>query len=217
MSIIYYPSCKYTAFSPNGSARISEIVQQRYGFMVAGCCREGHLSMSSADTAITICNTCAAICSEDSPARVRSIWEILDEDESFPLPDLHGEAMALQDCWRAFDKKEVQQAVRHLLQKMNVVVVELPENHENTRYCGVTLLSPLVKANGEFAPNRFIKNAKGFFQPHTEEQKTAQMQEHCRAIPVDKVVCYCVPCTEGIRKGGKQGIHLMDLILGLDS
>jgi len=54
------------------------------------------------------------------------------------------------------------------------------------------------------------------FVPHSEEQKDALMREHCRLIPADRVVCYCVPCTQGIRRGGKQGIHLMDLILGLE-
>ncbi len=213
---VYYPSCKYTAFSPAGSARISEIVQKRYGFTVAGCWREGHLTLTAEDTAVTVCNTCAAICAEDSPAKGRSIWEVLDEDDTFPLPDLRGAGMALQDCWRAYDRPEVQRAVRSLLQKMRVSVVELPENRSRTRFCGTTLYAPLPKANGAFAPNRFIKKAPGMFVPHSEEQKDALMREHCRLIPADRVVCYCVPCTQGIRRGGKQGIHLMDLILGLE-
>ncbi len=216
MATIYYPSCKYTAFSPAGSARISEIVRERYGFTVAGCCREGHFALTADDTAVTVCNTCAAICAEDSPAKGRSIWEVLDEDDTFPLPDLHGAKMALQDCWRAYDRREVQQAVRSLLQKMQVSIVELPENREHTRYCGTTLYAPLHKANGEFAPDRFIKRAPGLFVPHSKEQQEALMREHCRLIPVEPVVCYCVPCTQGIQIGGKKGIHLMDLILGLE-
>lgn len=214
MSTIYYPSCKFTAFSPESSAEISRILAKRYGYVIAGCCREAHTSMTADDTAVTVCNTCAAICSEDSSAHVVSLWEILDADPDFPLPDFHGEAMTLQDCWRSCDRPGTQQAVRNLLKKMNVSVVEMKENRQNTRFCGATLYHPCPAPNARFAPNRFVQNAEGMFQPHTEEEIQALMEEHCAQITTDKVVCYCVPCTKGIRQGGKQGLHLLDMILG---
>ena len=76
------------------------------------------------------------------------------------------------------------------------------------------LYSPLPEANGKFAPRRFIEDAEGLFIPHTEEEKKELMRQHCASITTDKVICYCVPCTKGIQLGGKQGIHLLDLILG---
>ncbi len=216
MATIYFPSCRFTALSPESSWKTSEYIRRHYGWKVVGCCRPGHRELTGADTAICICNTCAAICSEDSAAQVISIWELLLTDRAFHFRDLNGERLALQDCWRAHDKPEVQDAVREILRRMHADVVELPENRERTRFCGTSLLDPLPAENARLAPRRFVQNAPGVFQPHSPEDKVRLMQAHAAAIPADKVVCYCVPCTQGIRQGGKQGIHLMDLIWGID-
>ncbi len=214
MAVIYYPSCKFTAFSPDTSSNISEYLAKRYGMIIEGCCRPNHLKMTKEDTAVCICNTCSAICSEDSNATVKSIWEILQDDDEFPFPDLHHEKMTLQDCWRCYDSRAEQDAVRKILKKMNVDIVELEENYEKTRFCGTSVHIPLVKENGMYAPKRFIEDAEGMFIPKTSEEQKELMVKHCELITTDKVVCYCVPCTKGIRIGGKQGIHLMDLMLG---
>lgn len=212
MSTYYYPSCKFTAFSPKTSEQISDYLAKRYGMTIQGCCRPAHALMTEDDTAYCVCNTCSAICSEDSPATVKSIWELLQNDDDFPFPDLHHETMTLQDCWRCYDRREEQDAVRAILRKINVDVIELKENFEKTKFCGTSLHIPLVQANADFAPKRFVENAAGMFIPKTEEEQKALMVEHCSKIKTDKVICYCVPCTNGIRKGGKQGIHLMDLL-----
>ena len=212
MAVYYYPSCKFTAFSPETSNRICAYLDRRFGMTIQGCCRPSHSLMTEDDTAGCVCNTCAAICSEDSKAHVKSLWEVLQDDREFPFPDLHREAMTLQDCWRCYDRRAEQDAVRRILHRMNVSVVELEENYERTRFCGTSLHQPLVRANADFAPRRFVKEAQGMFIPKAEEEQKALMREHCSNIHTDKVVCYCVPCTKGIRAGGKQGIHLLDLL-----
>lgn len=212
MAVYYYPSCKFTAFSPETSSRISGYLAERFHMTIQDCCRQTHRLMTEEDTAVCVCNTCAAICLEDSRARVISLWELLLDDEEFPFPDLHGEAMTLQDCWRCYDRRAEQEAVRGILKNMNVNIVELDENYGKIRFCGTSLHQPLVQANADFAPKRFVEDAQGMFLPKTEEEQKALMREHCSKILTDKVVCYCVPCTKGIRAGGKQGIHLLDLI-----
>lgn len=214
MATYYYPSCKFTEFSPKTSRKISEYLSSRYGMEIQGCCRPAHADMREEDVAVCICNTCAAICSEDSKAQVKSVWEILQDDEEFPFPDFRHERMTVQDCWRCYDRREEQEAVRKILRRMNIEVVELEENYEKTRYCGTSVHIPLVPANARFAPRRFIENAAGMFIPKTSEEQKRLMEEHCRQIQTEKVVCYCVPCTKGIRLGGKRGIHLMDLLFG---
>lgn len=212
MITYYYPSCKFTAFSPQSSQKICDYLSKRFNMSIQGCCRPTHQKMTAEDTAVCVCNTCAAICSEDSSAQVKSLWEILQNDDMFPFPDLHQEPMTLQDCWRCYDRREEQDAVRRILKRMNVQIIELEENYEKTRFCGTSTHQALVKANADYAPKRFIQNAAGMFIPKTEEEQKALMQEHCSHITTDKVICYCVPCTKGIQMGGKQGIHLLDLM-----
>lgn len=215
MAFYYYPSCKFTAALPEVSKAASSMVEERYGMTVMGCCRPNHLTMTAEDTAVTICNTCSAICEEDSPAQVTSIWEVIDRDPDFPFPDYHGEVMTLQDCWRCHDRRAEQEAVRSLLRKMNIQIVELPENFEKTRFCGITLHIPLPKSNGDLAPKRFIELADGMFVPKSPEEQERLMKAHCAAITTNKVVCYCTSCRAGILKGGKEAPHLMALLLGM--
>lgn len=212
MAVYYYPSCKFTAFSPETSKRIADYLARRFHMTIQGCCRETHKSMTEDDIAVCVCNTCAAICSEDSMAQVKSLWEILMDDDAFPFPNLHHESMTLQDCWRCYDRRAKQDAVRSILHRMNVTIVELDENYEKTKFCGMSTYQPLVKANAQFAPKRFVEHAQGMFIPKTEEEQKLLMEEHCSKIQTEKVVCYCVPCTKGIRAGGKQAIHLLDLL-----
>lgn len=216
MPMMYLPSCKFTAYSPEASKRIKAYLTEHYEVQIGGCCRPGHKKLTADDTVIYICNTCAAFCQEDSPAeKIISIWELLDNDEQFSFPDYGQPKMAVQDCWRVYDNEAQKRAVRRILEKMNIVVEELDESFSKTRFCGTSLYEALPKQNGEFAPNRFIKHAEDCFVPHTAEEQAALMETHCAAIDSGTVVCYCVACAKGITLGGKQAVHLLELMFGL--
>lgn len=217
MTMIYLPSCKFTIYSPESSKRIKEYLIANHDIQVWGCCRPNHKKLTNEDTVVYICNSCAAFSREDSDAeKVISLWELLADDENFPFPDYGHRRLAIQDCWRSYDNGPQQRAIRKILQKMNIDIEELDENFDKTRFCGTTLYEPLPKQNGEFAPKRFIEDADGFFIPHTEEEKIALMKKHCDTIDSSEVICYCTSCMAGIHLGGKKGIHLLDLILGLE-
>lgn len=217
MSYIYYPSCKFTNFSPESSKMISEYLAQKHGMVIEGCCRPNHRKMTVNDTSVCVCNTCAQICREDSDAQVISLWEFLLRATDIKFPDMKHEKITLQDCWRCYDQRNTQNAVREILYKMNVEVIEMAENFEKTKFCGTTLYQPVPKENAEFAPKRFVEEAgkQNFFIAKTPDEQKQLMQEHCAQITTEKVVCYCVPCTQGICLGGKRGIHLLDMIFGI--
>jgi hypothetical protein len=217
MSMIYLPSCKFSAYSPEASKKIKSYLSDNYDIQIEGCCRPVHKKLTNDDTVVYICNTCSAFCTEDSAAeKVISIWELLDNDKQFPFPDYGHRKMAVQDCWRVYDNDSQQKAVRRIIQRMNIDIEELDENYDKTRFCGVSLYEPLPKQNGDFAPKRFIENAKGLFLPHTEEEQVTLMKKHCETINATEVICYCIACTKGINLGGKKGLHLLDLLFGLE-
>lgn len=217
MNMIYFPSCKFTAYSPESSRKIKEYLQTNYDMKIAGCCRPGHKSVAKEDTVVYICNTCGAFCRESSAAnQVISVWELLADDKNFIFPDYQHKKITLQDCWRSYDNLAQQQAIRKILSRMNIDVLEMEENHHNTKYCGVSTYEPLPKQNGELAPQRFIENAEGFFSSHTPEEQASRMKEHCAALQTDEVVGYCTTCIKGIDLGGKKGVHLLDLLFSVD-
>lgn len=158
---------------------------------------------------------CSAIFEERHPEIQRkSFWELILEDKNFQYPNHHGEAITIQDCWRSKENFVEQEAVRELLRRMNFKVVELPENHEETKFCGVSLYQPQPPRNPKLAPRRFLYGAQGLFQEHTPEQKKLLMEEHCAQIRTEKVVAYCHYCVRGLKLGGSQVFHLAELLFG---
>jgi len=97
------------------------------------------------------------------------------------------------------------------LTKMNVNIIETTGD-----YCGASLYAPCPPENARMAPVHFAKEAADMFTPLSEEEIDRKLQEKCASFEPEKAVCYCVPCTKGIHRGGKHGIHLMEMILGLD-
>jgi hypothetical protein len=214
MATIYFPSCKFKAGYPCTAEKIQFYLNQHFHMNITDCCQKNLQFLTPEDTAVCICNTCAAFCDESSHAKeVLSVWEIIAKDETFAFPDYKGEHIALQDCWRTYDKPNVHNAVRRLMQKMNIAVTELPENREKSRFCGTTLLRPAPPHYGKLAPKRFSEDAPAeYFQNHTPEEQAASMKKHCEQIPTEKVACYCAACADGLRLGGKQVVHVMELL-----
>lgn len=213
MSIIYFPSCKFTAKFPEVSIKIKQYMADRHGAEVAGCCKRRLDSLTEEDTIVYICNTCAALCEEGSRAgKTVSVWEIILDDPDFLFNHTKGRSMTVQDCWRTYDNKELQDAVRALLQHMRIEAVEQAGNREKTRYCGISLYQTLPERYDLLAPKRFVDDAKDLFIPCPEEEQKVLMQAHCDQIGTEEVLCTCVACVNGIDLGGRSGVHLAELL-----
>ncbi len=241
MAKYYIASCVFTAKFPELSFRIQKFVQERYGLTVIRCCvpryrlkefteqmpegffREAWSYLPDSadfkpeDEVYSLCHNCNNIIEEMHPGlHVRSLWELLDQDERFPLPDCQGLQATVQDCWRSRDRKEEQDAVRSLLRKMNVDFVEAPENRENTEFCGASLYRPQPVRNPKLAPKHYVTGAEGKFIPHTPEEQEQIMEEYCKGFTTSTVICYCHYCLEGLKLGKVKGIHIAEMLFPSD-
>ena len=167
MARYYIASCVFTSQFPELSLRIRKQAEERFGLTTPRCCipsykirdfeermpegplREAWAALPDSapfapgDEIYSLCHNCNNIIEEMHPGiHVRSLWELLDETPAFPLPDLSGLTAVVQDCWRSRDRAEEQAAVRSLLTKMKVNLLEAPDNHADTRFCGISLLRP---------------------------------------------------------------------------
>ncbi len=213
MGNVFFPSCKVRADYKYASEKLAEYIKVKYGIDPIGCCRVNHQKLSPDDTAIVVCNNCAAIIEESSIAKhIQSVWEIIDNDPDFKFPDYHGEKITIQDCWIAVEKKHIQNAVRSLMRKMNIEIVELSENFEKTRFCGVNLLSPCTPSNAKLAPRRYVEEGADMFTPMEKEEQIEHFKNHCKQITTDRVACYCKFCRDGIDMGEKKGLHMLQLL-----
>ncbi|MBQ7479746.1 MAG: hypothetical protein IJT01_12770 [Selenomonadaceae bacterium] len=232
----FVAGCVFTEEEPELSRKVQRYVREKFSLPVIRCCVNKYKvaefeqrmpewyreewkdvkhfeNFPTGSVMVSICHNCSAIFEEQHPdIKRQSIWELILEDDDFPYPDYHGEKMAVQDCWRSKENRAEQDAVRELMRRMNIEIVELAENHGETKFCGYSLYQPQPPRNPKLAPKRFSEGAKGLFKEHTEEEKKLLMEEYCRRIPTEKAVAYCHYCIRGLKLGDKQGLHLARLL-----
>ena len=232
----YVASCVFTEEYPALSRKVQAYVRERFDLPIIRCCVDKYKisefeermpenyrdewrsikhfeKFPAGSTMVSICHNCSAIFEEQHPEILReSIWELILSDENFSYPNHHGEAITIQDCWRSKENFAEQEAVREILRRMNFKIVEMPENHAETKFCGVSLYQPQPPRNPALAPKRFLQGAKGLFQQHTDDEKFQLMHEHCAAIRTEKVAAYCHYCLRGLKLGSKTAFHLAELL-----
>lgn len=211
MAIYFFPGCKYSKYNPKSSDILKSYLLEKYDISIAGCCSLDYKKLNSQDCAIFVCPTCAAILEESAPkSKIISIYEFLLEDESFPWSNFQMEKMTIQDCWRTFDHRTMQEAIRSIIKKLHIEAIEIANNYEKADFCGVTLLKEPSPRYQYLAPNRLVKNA--IFSPSSEEKQKQAMMKQALNYKTEKILCYCTGCMEGIEISDHVPIHLLDLI-----
>lgn len=211
---VYLPSCNFTAACPDSSKKIKAYLAAKPDVRVAGCCRPTQKTLAAGDTVLSICLTCSAITREVSPqVGEMSFWDYLLHDPDFPWPDFGGERMTVQDCWRARHKPALQKAVRACMARMHLEPVELEENFEKTQFDGVWRFSDApIRRNIGIAPVYFSEVQEHGITPLPPEEQQARMTAWAKQYTTPRVLTYCNACLQGVRMGGADGVHLMELL-----
>lgn len=209
--IYYLPSCNFKRLFPETSVKLQTWFAAKEGFTVAGCCKPSQKLFKEGDTVLNNCCSCAIITEEQSPqVESLSVYEYLLTDEAFPWPDLNGEHITVQDCFRARHHRQEQEAVREMLRRMNAVPVELEENFEKCTFDGVWLFSPKLPQE-KFAPNTFGEINRHYITPVPEEEWEDRMKAHAALIQTERVAGYCNACITGLKMGGADAVHILQL------
>ena len=206
---LFFPSCVFTSASPQAAKKLQEIMAA--AMPVAGCCRTSRQDYPQGTRALYFCQACRGTLGERSPQLTpENLFVWWDRESGYPLPDYSGLTVSVQDCWRDREHPEIHQAVRSLLGKMGIKVLEIPENREKADYCGTL----------HYVPERPEAQAILRARPDTplvqfppEEQKVlfaGQVEKHGGR----PVLCYCNRCKAGIEVAGGKAVHLMELVMG---
>lgn len=242
MADYYIASCVFTKRFPALSAAIQDYIHDRFGMETVRCCTpkykltefesampEGILrerwkalpdtaAFSKGDNVYSLCHNCNNILEETHPEiNVHSLWELVDRDDELRLPDLSGTESFVQDCWRAKDRAGEMAAVRNLVRKMGIRVLEMDPALNGSPFCGNSLYRPQPPRNPKLAPKHYAEGTSGLFIPHSEEEQEAIMRKHCEQFGNSRVICYCHYCLEGLLCGGADGVHIAQLIFGKDN
>jgi hypothetical protein len=118
-----------------------------------------------------------------------SLWEILIKIESFPYPDYSKTKMSIQDACPVKNKPQVHLAIRSLLSKMNIDIVENINCGEKSICCG-----------------------DSYYPALPLEQIHEKMKKRAGEMPCGDVVVYCVSCIKSMYIGQKNPRHMIDLL-----
>jgi Fe-S oxidoreductase len=193
MKRVFAPGCALMIYKPELAQRMLDFLNQDLGNIAEHltCCRhEPGLAEGT-----QIINTCAG-CDRRyrelyNQISTLSLWEVLAEKDTFPFPDYQGQKMAILDACPTRDQVRVHQAIRALLKRMNIDLVEPAKTGTKSTCCG-----------------------DSFFGVLPVEQVKEQMKKRAAEMPVNDVVVYCVSCCKSLHIGGKKPRYLIDLLFG---
>ena len=196
MTHVYAPGCALMLCKPHLAERVLAHLNANDAVVASllTCCRhESNLEPGS-----VVINTCAG-CDRRyrelyEGVSTISLWEILATSDTFDFPDYHGAEMAIHDACPTRTEERVHVAVRTLLDRMNIVVVEPKSTRTHAVCCGDSFL-------GELPVDR-VKDL---------------MAKRADSMPRKDVVVYCVSCVKAMHIGGKRPRYLVDLLFAEDT
>lgn len=193
MTKIYFnPGCALSLYKPEMENKILKFLNENYGKVSLHkiCCKHDP-QLEAGSLIINVCPGCdkrfSSLCDGISTI---SLWEVLDSLDAFQYPDYKGLKVSLHDACPVRKKPQVHKAVRSLLKKMNIEVLETKYSGTNSRCCGDI-----------------------YYPKLPIETVHAKMKKRADSMPCNDVCVYCVSCIKSVYIGGKKPRHLMDLLM----
>lgn len=193
---IFAPGCGLMLYKPESAQRLHTLLNDSLGpmDMLSICCHHDPQFQFPTEV-INICPGCDKRFRNDYVnSSTISLWEILAQSNSFPFPDYESMRMSILDACPTRDQELVHKAVRTLLKKMNIELVEPKNTGTKSICCGDSLYGAV--------PVDKVKE---------------QMAKRAGEMPEEDVAVYCVSCIKSMHIGGKRPRHLVDLLLGQET
>ena len=132
---VFAPGCALMLYKPELAEKLYSILNSNLGVMnkLMICCHHDP-EFTEETTVINVCPGCDKRYENDyKNSSTISLWEILAKSNFFIFPDYQGQSMTIMDACPTREKEKVQNAIRILLQKMNINLIE-PKNTGPEKY-----------------------------------------------------------------------------------
>jgi Fe-S oxidoreductase len=193
MSLAFAPGCALMLHKPHLARRLLDHLNATLGPVPEhlACCHHDP-GLPAGTRIINVCPGCDRRFRELYPGITTvSLWEVLAADDRFPFPDYGGAEMTVLDACPTRTEARVHDAVRALLARMRITVVEPERTRERGACCGDSGFGILPVAE--------VKD---------------RMRQRAGEMPREDVVVYCVSCAKAMHLGGRRPRHLVDLLFG---
>lgn len=191
MKKVYAPGCALMIYKPELAEKVLDFLNKDSGGIREHsiCCRHE----PNLENGTLVINTCAGC---DRRYRLLyegistvSLWEILAGSETFPFPDYNGLVMSIHDACPTRTEKRVHSAIRRLLERMNIKIIEPQNTRTKAVCCG-----------------------DSFYGVLPVDQVKEQMKKRSSEMPCENVVVYCISCIKAMHIGGKKPRYIVDLL-----
>ena len=196
MKTVYAPGCAFMLYKPELAGKVLQWLKSELGDV------DEHLTCCKHEPGLPrparVVNTCPG-CDRRyrelyEGVSTVSLWEILAASRTFPFPDYGGAVMTVLDACPTRDQERVHEAIRTVLSRMNITVVEPDKTGTRGTCCGDTYYGAL--------PVDRVKE---------------QMCKRAAEMPAGEVVFYCVSCCKAMHIGGKRPRHVVDLLFAQET
>lgn len=133
MKKVFAPGCALILYKKHLAENIHDMLIKNIGNVeILNTCCKHKPAFEFKTQVINICPGCDKRFMNDYENTCTiSLWEIIDNSAFFPLPDYGGVEMSIMDACPTRDQSRVHNAIRNLLVKMNIKLVE-PEKLKHT-------------------------------------------------------------------------------------
>lgn len=194
--VYFNPGCALSLYKPDKERQILQYLNDNLPEVKLHniCCRH-QPGLPSGSTIINVCAGCdRRFTTLYEGIQTVSLWELLDRLNNFPFPDYKGAKMSIHDPCPIRNKPAVHAAVRGLLKKMNIDIIEAAAHGSSSICCGDSLYPECGAAK--------VREA---------------MKKRADSMPCENVAVYCVSCIKSMYIGGKTPRYLIDLLFSEDT
>lgn len=196
MKQVYAPGCALLLYKPELAGKVLEFLNKASGNIPEHllCCKH-EPSIEKGTRVINTCPGCDKRYRElYEGISTISLWEVLAESKTFPFPDYKGMEMSIHDACPTRTEERVHSAIRKLIGKMNIKIIE-PENTRTKSICC----------------------GDSYYDVLPIDQVKGQMKKRSGEMPCNDVAVYCVSCIKAMYIGGKRPHYIVDLLFGEDT
>ena len=190
---LYSPGCSLTKREPQLGKKAYEYLNKSLGNvdLYSACCRSGKPIPEGA----VVINTCPG-CDEtfgsiSEDIKTITLWEIICSNGDFPFPMYDNIKLTIHDACPMRKRPHVHEAVRKILERMNIKITEAKYHGESSVCCGYSYKGEL-----------------------TDDEVRNKMKERTSSMPVEDICVYCMGCFNAMTIGGGKPLHLADLLFG---
>ncbi|WP_425446880.1 (Fe-S)-binding protein [Dethiothermospora halolimnae] len=212
---VFFPGCSLTAYNPKIIIKAYNFLKEKMDIgIMLNCCGNPTYSMGDVDKfnkyynivnnefvkngieeVIVACENCYKTIKENSKGlRVKTLWEVIDE---IGLPTIikgigkdSSIVFSIHDPCATRNEPKIHEAVRNIVKYLGFKIEEMEYSKEKTLCCG----------------------SGGMIRSTNKDISITQMKRRANMAKTEYIISYCQECVESMRKAGKKGIHIIDLI-----